>query len=48
MAAELLRPNVVRRRTVSVCPSGQGAGASEELIGLVTVNVSPQARQRNS
>src|ERR1700755_3593749 len=34
--------------TVSSCPAGQAAGAEDSLIGRVSSNVSPQARQRNS
>jgi hypothetical protein len=39
---------VRRRRTVSVCPFGQGAGSSMFAIGRETSKVSPQERQRTS
>ena len=42
------RPTVVSSLTVSACPCGQVAGSPDWLIGLVSRNVSPQARQRNS
>jgi hypothetical protein len=32
--------------TVSSCPCGQVHGAEDSLIGRVSSNVSPQARQR--
>ena len=41
-------PTVVSSLTVSAWPWGQVAGSPEALIGRVTKNVSPQARQRNS
>ncbi len=34
--------------TVSSCPPGHWAGAPDSLIGRLTSNVSPQARQRYS
>jgi len=34
--------------TVSVCPAGQAAGASDSAIGRVCSKVAPHARQRYS
>jgi hypothetical protein len=39
---------VDRSFTVSSCPSGQGAGSSDDDIGREISNVDPQARQRKS
>lgn len=37
---------VVSSLTVSVCPSGHGAGALDSAIGRWSSNVSVQSRQR--
>lgn len=44
--AEPVSATVVSSLTVSVCPSGQGAGALDSAIGRWSSNVSVQSRQR--
>ncbi len=44
--AEPVSATVVSSLTVSVCPSGHGAGALDSAIGRWSSNVSVQSRQR--
>lgn len=41
-----MRATVVSSFTVSVCPSGQGAGTLDSLIGRFTSKVPVHSRQR--
>jgi hypothetical protein len=48
LAATPVTATVRSKRTVSVCPLGQGAGSSMLAIERETSKVSPQERQRTS